>query len=123
MMQTRRKWLPNTLKHRLFIAYITLLMLPLCIAIFYLFQHFESIRQNDMIERMSERMHQVYVSLTDMMAFAYRANIMLSQDESLIQIMHDPDKYDPLDRKKIIESKMFGINNSFFSIRRSCIFV
>ncbi|SMF73193.1 Histidine kinase-, DNA gyrase B-, and HSP90-like ATPase [Paenibacillus uliginis N3/975] len=113
-MQTRRKWFPNTLKYRLFIAYITLLMLPLCIAIFYLFQHFESIRQNDMIDRMSERMQQVYISLTDMMAFAYKANTMLSQDESLIQIMHAPDKYDPLERKKIIESKMFGINNSFF---------
>ncbi|MEF2245776.1 cache domain-containing sensor histidine kinase [Paenibacillus sp. IITD108] len=113
-MQTRRKWLPNTLKNRLFIAYITLLMIPLCIGIYYLFQHFESIRQIDMIDRMSERMQQVYISLTDMMAFAYKANIMLSQDESLIQIMHAPDKYDPLERKKIIESKMFGINNSFF---------
>jgi len=113
-MQTRRRWIPNTLKNRLFIAYITLLMLPLCIAIFYLFQHFESIRQNDMIDRMSERMQQVHLSLTDMMAFAYKANTMLSQDESLIQIMHAPDKYDPLERKKIIESKMFGINNSFF---------
>jgi sensor histidine kinase YesM len=63
---------------------------------------------------MSERMRQVHISLTDMMAFAYKANIMLSQDESLIQIMHDPDKADPFDRKRIIESKMFGINNSFF---------
>lgn len=109
-----RYLLPNTLKYRLIMAYITLLMVPLCVAIFYLFQHFESIRQKDMMDRMSERMQQVHVSLTDMMAFAYKANIMLSQDESLIQIMHDPDKYDPLDRKKVIESKMFGINNSFF---------
>ncbi|RUT46491.1 HAMP domain-containing protein [Paenibacillus anaericanus] len=109
-----RYLLPNTLKYRLIVAYITLLMVPLCVAIFYLFQHFESIRQKDMMDRMSERMQQVHVSLTDMMAFAYKANIMLSQDESLIQIMHDPDKYDPLERKKVIESKMFGINNSFF---------
>ncbi|MDQ0090243.1 sensor histidine kinase YesM [Paenibacillus anaericanus] len=109
-----RSLLPNTLKYRLIVAYITLLMVPLCVAIFYLFQHFESIRQKDMMNRMSERMQQVHVSLTDMMAFAYKANIMLSQDESLIQIMHDPDKYDPLERKKVIESKMFGINNSFF---------
>ena len=114
MMPIWRHLLPNTLKYRLFMAYITLLMVPLCVAIFYLFQHFESIRQKDMLDRMSERMQQVHVSLTDMMAFAYKANIMLSQDESLIQIMHDPDKYDPLDRKKVIESKMFGINNSFF---------
>ncbi|WP_188114571.1 sensor histidine kinase [Paenibacillus sp. B2(2019)] len=109
-----RYLLPNKLKYRLIMAYITLLMIPLCIAIFYLFQHFESIRQKDMMDRMSEHMQQVHVSLTDMMAFAYKANIMLSQDESLIQIMHDPDKYDPLERKKVIESKMFGINNSFF---------
>ncbi|WP_164716564.1 cache domain-containing sensor histidine kinase [Paenibacillus whitsoniae] len=109
-----RHLLPNTLKYRLFMAYITLLMIPLCVAIFYLFQHFESIRQKDMMDRMSERMQQVHVSLTDMMAFAYKANTMLSQDESLIQIMDDPDKYDPLERKKVIESKMFGINNSFF---------
>ncbi|MFD0712236.1 sensor histidine kinase [Paenibacillus sp. GCM10027626] len=114
MVQTRRKWLPNTLKHRLFIAYITLLLLPLCVAIYYLFQHFESSRQQDMIDRMSERMQQVYISLTDMMAFAYKAGTMLSQDQSLIQIMHSPDQYDPIERKKIIESKMFGINNSFF---------
>lgn len=52
------------------------------------------------MDRMSERMQQVHVSLTDMMAFAYKANIMLSQDESLIQIMHDPDKYDPLNERK-----------------------
>lgn len=89
-------------------------MLPLCIAIYYMFQHFETIRQKDMIDRMSERMQQVNVSLTDMMAFAYKSNTILSQDESLIQIMHNPDKYDPLERKKIVESKMFGINNSFF---------
>lgn len=113
-MQNWRGWLPNTLRYRLFIAYITLLMLPLCIAIYYLFQYFETTRQNDMIDRMSERMQQVYVSLTDMMAFAYKSNTILSQDESLIQIMHNPDKYDPLERKKIVESKMFGINNSFF---------
>ncbi|RED85108.1 cache domain-containing sensor histidine kinase [Cohnella phaseoli] len=113
-MQNWRSWLPNTLKYRLFIAYITLLMLPLCIAIYYLFQYFETTRQNDMIDRMSERMQQVYISLTDMMAFAYKSNTILSQDESLIQIMHNPDKYDPLERKKIVESKMFGINNSFF---------
>ncbi|TXK84887.1 sensor histidine kinase [Paenibacillus sp. N3.4] len=109
-----RRLFPNTLKIRLIMAYVTLLMVPLCIAIFYLFQHFESIRQKDMMDRMSERMQQVHVSLTDMMAFAYKANIMLSQDEGLIQIMNDPDKYDPLARKKVIESKMFGINNSFF---------
>ncbi|MCY9665680.1 histidine kinase [Paenibacillus alginolyticus] len=109
-----RRLFPNTLKIRLIMAYITLLMVPLCVAIFYLFQHFESIRQKDMMDQMSERMQQVHTSLTDMMAFAYKANIMLSQDESLIQIMDDPDKYDPLDRKKAIESKMFGINNSFF---------
>ncbi|MCM3042144.1 histidine kinase [Paenibacillus motobuensis] len=114
MMLNWRNLLPNTLKHRLIMAYITLLMIPLCIAIYYLFQHFESIRQKDMMDRMSERMQQVHMSLNDMMAFAYKANIMLSQDESLIQIMHDPDKYDPLERKKVIESKMFGINNSFF---------
>ncbi len=113
-MQIRKKWMPNTLKYRLFMAFITLLLIPLCIAISYLFQHFESIREKDMIERMSERMQQVYVSLTDMMAFAYKANIMLSQDESMIQILHQPDKYEPLQRKKLIESKMSGINNSFF---------
>ncbi|MDF2938672.1 MAG: two-component sensor histidine kinase, partial [Paenibacillaceae bacterium] len=109
-----KRLLPDTLKHRLFMAFITLLMVPLCVAIFYLFQHFEAVRQRDMIDRMSERMRQVHMSLTDMMAFAYKANIMLSQDESLIQIMHDPDKADPFDRKRIIESKMSGINNSFF---------
>lgn len=109
-----RNLLPNTLKHRLIMAYIVLLMIPLCIAIYYLFQHFESIRQKDMMDRMSERMQQVHMSLSDMMAFAYKANIMLSQDESLVQIMHEPDKYDPLERKKVIESKMSGINNSFF---------
>ncbi|CAN7288523.1 cache domain-containing sensor histidine kinase [Paenibacillus sp. LjRoot56] len=113
-MKIWRLLLPNTLKIRLIMAYITLLMVPLCFAIFYLFQHFESIRQKDMIDQMSERMQQVHLSLTDMMAFAYKANIMLSQDESLIQIMDNPDKYDPLERKKVIESKMFGINNSFF---------
>ncbi|MEC0227746.1 cache domain-containing sensor histidine kinase [Paenibacillus alba] len=113
-MKIWRRLLPNTLKIRLILAYITLLMVPLCFAIFYLFQHFESIRQKDMMDQMSERMQQVHVSLTDMMAFAYKANIMLSQDESLIQIMDDPEKYDPFDRKKVIESKMFGINNSFF---------
>lgn len=109
-----KRLLPDTLKYRLFMAYIVLLMVPLCVAIFYLFQHFESVRQGDMLDRMSERMRQVHVSLKDMMAFAYKANIMLSQDESLIQIMHDPDKTDPFERKKVIESKMFGINNSFF---------
>ncbi|OPA80847.1 hypothetical protein BVG16_00395 [Paenibacillus selenitireducens] len=105
---------PGTLKHRLFVTYITLLMLPLCIAVLYLFQHFESIRQKDMIDRMSERMQQVHVSLTDMMAFAYKTHIMLNQDQSLIQIMHAPERYEPIERKKMIESKMFGINNSFF---------
>lgn len=105
---------PGTLKNRLFTAFVTLLLLPLCVAVFFVFRHFESIRQLDMMERMSERMQQVSTSLTDMMAFAYKTHIMLNQDESLIKILSEPETVEPIERKKMVESKMAGINNSFF---------
>lgn len=104
----------NTLKLRLFAVFVTLLLLPLTAAVFFLFQHFESIRQQDMMERMSERMQQVSTSLTDMMAFAYKTHILLVQDESLLRILAEPESLNSIDRKKLVESKMAGINNSFF---------
>ncbi|MDF2927083.1 MAG: histidine kinase [Paenibacillaceae bacterium] len=113
-MHLWRRLFPQTLKYRLFSAFAALLLLPLCVAVLFLFRHFESIRQQDMMERMSERMQQVSTSLTDMMAFAYKTHIMLNQDEGLVRIIFQPDLYDPLERKKVVESKMSGINNSFF---------
>ncbi|THF76542.1 cache domain-containing sensor histidine kinase [Cohnella fermenti] len=112
-----KRWparVPLTLKYRLIVTFVVLLLLPLCLAVYSLFRSFESIRQDDLIERMSERMQQVNTSLTDMMAFAYKTHTMLNQDEGLIQVMNTPERYDPLERKKLIESKMAGINNSFF---------
>ncbi|OAS18709.1 sensor histidine kinase [Paenibacillus oryzisoli] len=110
----RRAWFPLTLKYRLIVTFVALLLLPLCLAVYSLFRNFESIRQDDLTARMSERMQQVHTSLTDMMAFAYKTHTMLSQDEGLIKVMDSPENYDPIERKRLIESKMSGINNSFF---------
>ncbi|NQX60538.1 cache domain-containing sensor histidine kinase [Paenibacillus qinlingensis] len=107
-------WFPLTLKYRLIVTFVALLLLPLCLAVYSLFRNFESIRQDDLTGRMSERMQQVHTSLTDMMAFAYKTHTMLSQDEGLIKVMDTPENYDPIERKRLIESKMSGINNSFF---------
>lgn len=113
MLRSMARFIPATLRYRLFVTYILLVLLPFSFAFYYLFHRMEADHLNDVTLRMSEQQQQITRSFEELMGLAYKSSILLNQDESIYAIMLHPEEYDILDRKKIMESKLFGINNSF----------
>ncbi|WP_438448103.1 histidine kinase [Gorillibacterium sp. sgz5001074] len=113
MLRAKIRLIPTTLRNRLFVTYILLVLLPASFAFYYLFHRMEADHLNDVTLRMSGQQQQITRSFEELMGLAYKSSILLNQDESVYAMMRHPEQYDRLDRKKIMESKLFGINNSF----------
>jgi two-component system sensor histidine kinase YesM len=106
--------LPQTLRLRLFIAFVLLIHLPLIILNVYNYQKIEKVMQQKASEKSYEQLVNMNNSLEEVMNTAFKTYILLGQDALVSDILLHPDNRNPLERKYVMENKFISINNSFF---------
>ncbi|MEX2104861.1 MAG: HAMP domain-containing protein, partial [Bacilli bacterium] len=113
-MDLLERIVPTSLKHRLFVAFILLILLPFSLLILYHFNKMESVLRQTFSEQSMEQMQQINQTFAEMISEAYRTSVLLSQDSVIRQVLQQPDQYNSIERVKLIEEKFRAINNSFF---------
>lgn len=107
-------WLPQTLKHRLFLAFVALILLPFGALSIYNFQQIESLMQEKISMQSYEQLQRTIRSLEDLMSIAFKTSILLEQDKTVEQLLKTPEIRSRLENKYVMDDKFISINNSFF---------
>lgn len=113
-MQKWTNWLPQKLKHRLFLAFVILILFPFAMLSIYNFQRIESLVQEKISQQSHEQLQRTIESLEDLMSIAFKTSILLEQDKAIQQILKLPESRTRLDNKYAMDDKFKSINNSFF---------
>lgn len=106
--------IPATLKHRLFAAFILLILLPFTLLILHYFNKLESAWTQTFSEQSLEQMQQANESFQEMISKAYKTSVLLDQDSVVRQVLQKPDDYHAIERVNLVEERFRAINNSLF---------
>ena len=117
-MRKLSHWLPQTLKHRLFLAFVALILLPFGALSIYNFQQIESLMQEKISMQSYEQLQRTIRSLEDLMSIAFKTSILLEQDKTVEQLLKTPEI-----RSRLRINTSWTISSSasttvFFYIRR-----
>ncbi|SDE44757.1 Histidine kinase-, DNA gyrase B-, and HSP90-like ATPase [Paenibacillus sp. UNCCL117] len=107
-------WLPKTLKNRLFLAFVLLILLPHAFLNLYNFNRVEAVLRKQTADQNLDQMLSLNKSLEDFLNVAYKSVILIEQDDTASTVLQDPDRYDALQRVYLIETKFKSIMNSLF---------
>ncbi|WP_199617402.1 sensor histidine kinase [Paenibacillus alkalitolerans] len=113
-MRAWRKLIPNTLKNRLFAAFVVMLLLPYALLSFYNFSEVEQLMRNKISEQDQENLESVKRSLENLMGVVMKTVTLLEQDATVISILRDPGQYNDLERQQKMENRFHSIDNSLF---------
>jgi len=113
-MPRRKSWLPQTLRNKLFLAFVVLILLPFGVLSIYNYQRFETLMQEKISQQSSEQLQRMILSLEDLMSIAFKTSILLEQDKAIENILKSPHNRSVLDNKYAMDEKFISINNSFF---------
>ncbi len=113
LRKLNRLW-PDTLKYRLFIACLLLLLLPFSALNIYNFQKIESIVQKKISKQSRDQLERMHRTVQDQISIAFKTLIFLEQDSLVKSILDNPARFNPLENKALIEEKFLNLNNSFF---------
>lgn len=109
-----RRLTPGTFKNRILIAFVVFLLLPIAMLVAYNFKETERMLQNDASAKNIEQLEGIKTALVDLMSLVMKTGMLLEQDRTLQSAMIDPDQYNQLNRKRLVENKFGSIENSFF---------
>ncbi|MFD2614363.1 sensor histidine kinase [Paenibacillus gansuensis] len=109
-----RKWTPDTLKNRILLSFIVFLIAPMAWLAVYNFRETEQMLQEQASIKNLEQLEAIKTGLVDVMSLVMKTGLLLEQDTILRSTMKTPGAYDGIQRKKLIENKFAGIENSFF---------
>ncbi|AJY76510.1 cache domain-containing sensor histidine kinase [Paenibacillus beijingensis] len=113
-MKKRRFWIPNTLRHRLFVAYVVLLLLPYSMLSVYHFREIEHAMRSNISQQDKQNLESVKRSLDNVMGFMTKTATLLEQDATVQSLLMYPDLFDDFERGRKLDSKFSSIINSFF---------
>jgi len=113
-MRKWRSWLPQTLRNKLFLAFVVLILVPFSALSIYNYQRFEKLIQEKISQQSFEQLERMITSLEDLMSIAFKTSILLEQDRTIEAILKYPDQRSPLANKYTMDEKFISINNSFF---------
>lgn len=113
-MARQRKWIPNTLRYRLFAAYVVLLLLPYSMLSVYHFREIEQAMRSNISQQDKQNVESVKRSLETVMGFMTKTATLLEQDATVRSLLQYPDQYNDFERGQKLESKFSSITNSFF---------
>lgn len=105
---------PQKLRHRLFMAFVLLILLPLCVLNIYNYSKIESIIQDEVSKQSMEQLDNLQRSLQDQMSVAFRSVIFLQQDSTVRSILTNPKQLSQSENISLMEEKFKGLNTSFF---------
>ncbi len=114
MKTVYRKIKPKSLKGKLFVSMLVLIIVPLIILNVYLFNEFEGALQDKIVTQSSEGLDQLKQSTEDLMSLVYKTKVMVQNDSVIQEVLTEPEKYNVLERKNRIEQVLKNIDNSIF---------
>ncbi len=122
MLNRRRTLIPQSLKYRLFSAFVMLILLPFCALNIYNYQNIETLVQKKISQQSHSQLEQMYRTLEDQMSIAFKTLIFLEQDSTVRSILQHPELRPGLENKRLMEEKFKTLNNSFFLYNPSVYF-
>ncbi|KZS43212.1 helicase Ski2 [Paenibacillus glucanolyticus] len=109
-----RRITPETFKHRILFSFLLFLLAPIALLFLYNFRETETILQRNASDSNIKQLEGIKYDLIDLMSLVMKTGMLLEQDSVLRQVMQQPELYDAIHRKRIVENKFAGIENSFF---------
>lgn len=109
-----RKLTPGTFKNRILLAFLLLLLTPIAVLYLYNFQETERLLERNASDANIEQLERMKTELVDLMRLVMKTGMLLEQDTVLRQALQEPDRYDDIQRMKLVENKFASIENSFF---------
>ncbi|MBO7746310.1 histidine kinase [Paenibacillus sp. MWE-103] len=105
---------PETFKNRILFAFLLFLLLPIALLVVYNFKGTEAVLQDNAAKKNAEQLEGFKSGFVDLMSLVMKTGLLLEQDATLRGAMEDPDQYDAIARKRLVENKFAGIENTFF---------
>ncbi|BCG58030.1 sensor histidine kinase [Paenibacillus sp. URB8-2] len=105
---------PASLKNRLFLAFILLILFPFSILNIYNFNKMEGVIKTKVSEQSQTEMDQMKRSLEEIINTSIRTFTLLEQDPNISDILQNPAKYDSYDSQNHLENKFKALTNSIF---------
>lgn len=109
-----RRITPDTFKNRILLSLLIFILVPIALLFLYNFRETEELLSRNASDKNIEQLEEIKGDLVDLMSLVMKTGMLLEQDTSLRQVMQNPERYDAINRKKIVENKFAGIENSFF---------
>ncbi|SFE58120.1 HAMP domain-containing protein [Paenibacillus catalpae] len=109
-----RRITPDTFKNRILLSLLIFLLVPIALLFLYNFRETEELLQRNASDKNIEQLEEIKTDLVELMSLVMKTGMLLEQDSVLRQVMQKPEQYDVINRKKIVENKFAGIENSFF---------
>ncbi|UQZ83208.1 putative sensor-like histidine kinase [Paenibacillus konkukensis] len=107
-------WAPKTLKNRLFLAFVLLILIPHAGLNLYNFNRVEGALRKQTADQNLDQMIAMNKSLEDYLNVVYKTVILLEQDAAVAAVLQNPGQYDSLQRVYLIDTKFKSIMNSLF---------
>ncbi|MHA6485466.1 cache domain-containing sensor histidine kinase [Paenibacillus sp. strain BS8-2] len=114
LAQWFKKLMPATFKNRILLAFLLLLLTPIAVLYLYNFQETEQLLERNASDANIEQLERMKTDLVDLMRLVMKTGMLLEQDTVLRQAMQEPERYDDIQRMKLVENKFASIENSFF---------
>lgn len=106
--------IPHTLRNRLFLAFVLLIVLPHAFLNMYYFNRVEVVLRKQMADQSLNQMETTDKSFEDLLNVTYKMVTLLEQDVSVASLMQEPERFDELNRVYLMDAKFKSINNSLF---------
>lgn len=108
------RFIPGSLKYRLFLAFILFIFVPLTVLSLYVFQMIENSMQEQLIVKNQQEIEDMNASLDELMSVVMKAFILLEKDSGIVRLFRSPEEAHALDRQHLLEEKMNTIDNTLF---------
>ena len=105
---------PKSLKGKLFVSMLVLIIFPLIVLNIYLFNEFEEALQDKIVTQSSKGLDHLKQSTEDLMSLVYKTLVMVQNNNVIHDVLTEPEKYTVLERIHHIEQVLENIDNSIF---------
>ncbi|WP_179232922.1 cache domain-containing sensor histidine kinase [Paenibacillus rigui] len=108
------RWFPSTLKNKLTLAFLLLILVPFSILNYYNFAKMESVLRVKISEQSQEELNRMNKAFEEIITITNRTFTLLEQDPNISDMLRNPGKYDAYDTQANLENKFKAITNSIF---------
>ncbi|WP_079414553.1 cache domain-containing sensor histidine kinase [Paenibacillus ferrarius] len=112
-----RHFIPQTLKYKLFLAFLLVILLPIIVLNMTHVQKFETLMKEQVSSQNLEQMTTITSSLGNLLSVAEKTFTLIEQDSFITAILKHPEAgltYSFVQQKLKVEEKFNAINNSVF---------